>query len=82
MSQNPEYHHSDMIHRTIISSSDIIIFVVLTGNRRLNDLMESKRGKKKSSSSNSSEAPLVYKIEDVRPAGGIEKFRSAAYSNV
>ncbi|CAN1296155.1 hypothetical protein LINPERPRIM_LOCUS23050 [Linum perenne] len=47
--------------------------------------MESKGGKKKSSSSKSSlfyEAPLGYSIEDVRPNGGIKKFRSAAYSNV
>ncbi|QHO43829.1 uncharacterized protein DS421_5g166010 [Arachis hypogaea] len=49
--------------------------------------MESKGGKKKSSSSSSSkslfyEAPLGYSIEDVRPNGGIKKFRSAAYSNV
>lgn len=48
--------------------------------------MESKGGKKKSSSSSNSrihyEAPLDYIIEDVRPNGGIEKFRSAAYSNV
>ncbi|KAF2916256.1 hypothetical protein DAI22_09g104600 [Oryza sativa Japonica Group] len=44
--------------------------------------MESKGGKKKSSSSSSMyEAPLGYKIEDVRPAGGIKKFQSAAYSN-
>jgi S-adenosylmethionine decarboxylase len=55
--------------------------VILTG---LNDLMESKGGKKKSSSSKSLcyEAPLGYSIEDLRPAGGIKKFRSAAYSNV
>jgi S-adenosylmethionine decarboxylase len=59
--------------------------VILTG---LNDLMESKGGKNKSSSSSSSskslcyEAPLGYSIEDLRPAGGIKKFRSAAYSNV
>ncbi|RDX90779.1 hypothetical protein CR513_27324, partial [Mucuna pruriens] len=48
--------------------------------------MESKGGKKKSSSSSSKslfyEAPLGYSIEDVRPNGGIKKFRSAAYSNV
>ncbi|XP_021290437.1 S-adenosylmethionine decarboxylase proenzyme-like [Herrania umbratica] len=46
--------------------------------------MESKGGKKKSSSSKSLfyEAPLGYSIEDVRPHGGIKKFRSAAYSNV
>nr|AAB70462.1 unknown [Dianthus caryophyllus] len=48
--------------------------------------MESKGGKKKSSSSSSSStksffAPLGYSIEDVRPKGGIKKFRSAAYSN-
>ncbi|XP_011021157.1 PREDICTED: uncharacterized protein LOC105123318 [Populus euphratica] len=46
--------------------------------------MESKGGKKKSSSSSKSlfyEAPLGYSIEDLRPAGGIKKFRSAAYSN-
>ena len=49
--------------------------------------MESKSGKKKSSSSSNNnkihyEAPLGYIIEDVRPNGGIQKFRSAAYSNV
>lgn len=51
--------------------------------------METKGGKKKSNSSSSKsskrqqyEAPLGYIIEDVRPHGGIEKFRSAAYSNV
>ncbi|KAJ0965698.1 hypothetical protein J5N97_026836 [Dioscorea zingiberensis] len=46
-------------------------------------LMESKGGKKKSSSSSSLqyEVPLGYSIEDVRPNGGIKKFRSAAYSN-
>ncbi|KAK9750476.1 hypothetical protein RND81_02G200100 [Saponaria officinalis] len=44
--------------------------------------MESKGGKKKSSSSSKSFfAPLGYGIEDVRPKGGIKKFRSAAYSN-
>ncbi|KAI5352975.1 hypothetical protein L3X38_005867 [Prunus dulcis] len=49
----------------------------------LNDLMESKGGKKNSSSSKSLfyEAPLGYSIEDIRPNGGIKKFRSAAYSN-
>ena len=49
-------------------------------------VMESKGGKKKSSSSSNNslqyEAPLGYSIEDIRPNGGIEKFRSAAYSNV
>ncbi|PQQ00887.1 putative S-adenosylmethionine decarboxylase [Prunus yedoensis var. nudiflora] len=51
--------------------------------KKLNELMESKGGKKKSSSSKSLfyEAPLGYSIEDVRPHGGIKKFRSAAYSN-
>ncbi|KAL9339474.1 hypothetical protein Peur_068489 [Populus x canadensis] len=60
----------------------------VTGNHRgVNVVMETKGGKKKSSSSSSSnsvqyEVPLGYSIEDVRPNGGIEKFRSAAYSNV
>ncbi|KAA3471467.1 S-adenosylmethionine decarboxylase uORF [Gossypium australe] len=52
---------------------------------RLNDLMETKGGKKTKSNSSSKsffyEAPLGYSIEDVRPHGGIKKFRSAAYSN-
>jgi hypothetical protein len=46
--------------------------------------MESKGGKKKSSSSSNIkqyETPLGYSIEDLRPAGGIKKFQSAAYSN-
>ncbi|KAG2702596.1 hypothetical protein I3843_06G091000 [Carya illinoinensis] len=43
--------------------------------------MESKGGKKSSSKSLFYEAPLGYSIEDVRPNGGIRKFRSAAYSN-
>uniref|UniRef100_A0A3Q7FBS3 Uncharacterized protein n=4 Tax=Solanoideae TaxID=424551 RepID=A0A3Q7FBS3_SOLLC len=48
----------------------------------IHELMESKGGKKKSSSSSLCyEAPLGYTIEDVRPNGGIKKFRSAAYSN-
>lgn len=64
-------------------------FCPISVQERLNDLMESKGGKKKSSSSSSSssnsqfyEAPLGFIIEDVRPNGGIKKFRSAAYSNV
>lgn len=49
----------------------------------IDELMDSKGGKKKSSSSSLCyEAPLGYTIEDVRPNGGIKKFRSAAYSNV
>uniref|UniRef100_A0A7N0UL08 Uncharacterized protein n=1 Tax=Kalanchoe fedtschenkoi TaxID=63787 RepID=A0A7N0UL08_KALFE len=46
--------------------------------------MESEGSEDSSSSSLSSsfcEAPLVYCIEDVRPCGGIKKFRTAAYSN-
>ncbi|KAF3617911.1 S-adenosylmethionine decarboxylase proenzyme [Capsicum annuum] len=42
---------------------------------------ESKGGKKFSSKSSLYEALLGYSIEDVRPNGGIKKFRSAAYSN-
>ncbi|TYJ96391.1 S-adenosylmethionine decarboxylase proenzyme-like [Cucumis melo var. makuwa] len=56
--------------------------------RSVDVVMETKGGKKKSNSSSSKsskrqqyEAPLGYIIEDVRPHGGIEKFRSAAYSN-
>lgn len=45
--------------------------------------METKGGKKSSNSKSLFyEAPLGYSIEDVRPNGGIKKFRSAAYSNV
>ncbi|KAK4784401.1 hypothetical protein SAY86_018769 [Trapa natans] len=56
------------------------------GAGNTNGLMESKGGKKSSSSSGSNksllyEAPLGYSIEDVRPNGEFEKFRSAAYSN-
>lgn len=61
----------------------------LLQRRSVDVVMEAKGGKKKSSSSSSKsskrqqyEAPLGYIIEDVRPHGGIEKFRSAAYSNV
>ncbi|KAJ7552706.1 hypothetical protein O6H91_06G066000 [Diphasiastrum complanatum] len=44
--------------------------------------METKGGSRKSSCcSVQYESPLGYKIEDVRPHGGIEKFRCAAYSN-
>ena len=50
---------------------------------QLDELMESKSGNKKSSSKSLFyEAPLGYSIEDIRPNGGIKKFRSAAYSNV
>ncbi|KAG2273270.1 hypothetical protein Bca52824_067825 [Brassica carinata] len=45
-------------------------------------MMESKGGNKKSSSSSLFyEAPLGYSIEDVRPNGGIKKFKSSVYSN-
>lgn len=64
-----------------LRNTNISVPYVLTG---LNELMESKGGKKKSSSSSKSfyEAPLGYSIEDIRPNGGITKFKSAAYSNV
>ena len=68
----------------------ISVFLFSLQRRSVDVVMEAKGGKKKSSSSSSSksskrqqyEAPLGYIIEDVRPHGGIEKFRSAAYSNV
>ncbi|KAJ3677162.1 hypothetical protein LUZ60_002886 [Juncus effusus] len=45
--------------------------------------MESKGGKKSNNSNLIQyETPLGYSIEDLRPAGGIEKFQSVAYSNV
>lgn len=52
--------------------------------KSVNDIMmESKAGNKKSSNSSLFyEAPLGYSIEDVRPNGGIKKFKSADYSNV
>ncbi|TVU09591.1 hypothetical protein EJB05_43075, partial [Eragrostis curvula] len=59
---------------------DILVRYVATMNI-VDALMESKGGKKSSSSNRMYEAPLGYKIEDVRPAGGIKKFQSAAYSN-
>ncbi|KAK2450183.1 hypothetical protein QL285_009313 [Trifolium repens] len=51
--------------------------------KSVNELMESKCGKNKSSGSKSFlyEAPLDYIIEDVRPNGGLERFKSADYSN-
>uniref|UniRef100_A0A6N2M2H1 S-adenosylmethionine decarboxylase proenzyme n=2 Tax=Salix viminalis TaxID=40686 RepID=A0A6N2M2H1_SALVM len=59
--------------------------IPLSQDRGVNVVMETKGGKKKSSSSSSNsvqyEVPLGYSIEDIRPNGGIEKFRSAAYSN-
>ncbi|CAM9001993.1 unnamed protein product [Rhodiola kirilowii] len=63
----------------------LILFTLIV-SVKTNDLMESKGGEESSSSSSISkssfyEAPLGYIIEDVRPNGGIEKFRSAAYSN-
>ncbi|KAK6152702.1 hypothetical protein DH2020_012341 [Rehmannia glutinosa] len=63
---------------------DIPVFLIICLLGELNELMESKGGKKKSSSSKSLsyEAPLGYSIEDIRPHGGIKKFKFAAYSNV
>ncbi|KAH6759528.1 hypothetical protein C2S52_022950 [Perilla frutescens var. hirtella] len=43
--------------------------------------METKGGIGKKKWIEQYEAPLDYIIEDVRPNGGIQKFRSAAYSN-
>ncbi|KAM0064244.1 putative S-adenosyl-l-methionine decarboxylase leader peptide [Helianthus debilis subsp. tardiflorus] len=51
-------------------------------HEKLNVLMETKCGEKSSSSKSFYEAPLGYNIQDVRPNGGIKKFRSAAYSNL
>ncbi|KAJ7566020.1 hypothetical protein O6H91_02G085100 [Diphasiastrum complanatum] len=43
--------------------------------------MDAKGGDDDSSSSIRYEIPLGYVTEDVRPNGGIEKFRRAGYSN-
>ncbi|CAN6827802.1 unnamed protein product [Brassica oleracea] len=52
------------------------------GKKSVNEIMmESKAGNKKSKSSLFYEAPLGYSIEDVRPFGGIKKFKSSVYSN-
>jgi hypothetical protein len=63
----------------------IEIVMGVVGFRSVDVLMETKGSKKKSSSSSGSkqyEFPLGYVVEDIRPNGGIKKFRSAAYSNV
>ena len=63
----------------------IEIVMSVVGFRSVDVLMESKGSKKKSSSISGSkqyEVPLGYIIEDIRPNGGIKKFRLAAYSNV
>lgn len=46
--------------------------------------MEAKGGDKQISNLSAwqYESPLGYVVEDVRPLGGVEKFRTAAYSNV
>lgn len=69
----------------MLFGSAVNIAMLFVEQENLNVLMETKGGKKSSSSSSSRsfyEAPLGYSIEDVRPNGGIKKFRSAAYSNV
>ncbi|XP_026666325.2 S-adenosylmethionine decarboxylase proenzyme-like [Phoenix dactylifera] len=43
--------------------------------------MEAKHGDELSNKYLHYEAPLGYSIEDIRPHGGIKRFRSAAYSN-
>ncbi|KAE8037564.1 hypothetical protein FH972_010145 [Carpinus fangiana] len=56
----------------------------VVGVRSVDVLMETKGWTKKSSSISGSkqyEAPLGYVVEEIRPNGGIKKFRSAAYSN-
>jgi len=58
----------------------VVVVVVVAGY--LHVIMETKGGKKSKKSSIQYESPLGYVIEDVRPHGGSEKFRTAAYSNV
>jgi S-adenosylmethionine decarboxylase len=47
----------------------------------MHGIMETKGGRKSKESSIQYESPLGYVIEDVRPHGGSEKFRTAAYSD-
>jgi len=58
------------------------LFPWLVLTEYLHVIMETKGGKKSKKSSIQYESPLGYGIEDVRPHGGSEKFRTAAYSNV
>lgn len=44
--------------------------------------MEGKGGVTLNSTSWLYESPLDFTVEDMRPHGGVEKFRTAAYSNV
>jgi S-adenosylmethionine decarboxylase len=62
----------------------MLMLFVLSAMRAeyLHVIMETKGGKKSKKSSIQYESPLGYVIEDVRPHGGSEKFRTAAYSNV
>ncbi|KAK2983926.1 hypothetical protein RJ640_017847, partial [Escallonia rubra] len=74
-----------VFYRGFRRTGSIVLKRIRFNIAKLNVLMETKGGKKSSSSSSKSlfyEAPLGYSIEDVRPNGGIKKFRSAAYSNV
>eukprot|EP00850_Spirogloea_muscicola_P016938 SM000141S00882 [mRNA] locus=s141:291422:292006:+ [translate_table: standard] len=63
--------------------SDCLALPYNLQQQALNDIMESASSEKDSSSSSSMqyELPLGYVIEDVRPDGGVDIFRSAAYSN-
>ncbi|KAH0907276.1 hypothetical protein HID58_039103 [Brassica napus] len=77
--------HKEEIEKLQIEINIFIYIFVLWLQKSVNEIMmESKGGNKKSSSSSSLcyEAPLGYSIEDVRPNGGIKKFKSSVYSNV
>lgn len=49
---------------------------------RLDVLMDAKRGDRSGSNYSNYESPPVYNVEEIRPHGGIKRFRSAGYSNV
>lgn len=70
--------YGDAVYIFFLKLGGCVQFFCSTGHR-LNVMMETKGGKK--SNLLQYEAPLGYKIEDVRPHGGIEKFHSAAYFN-
>ncbi|KAF6169087.1 hypothetical protein GIB67_038584 [Kingdonia uniflora] len=73
-------HHGLSVVRQKLQQSKACEYAFQDG-ATLNVVMENKGCKKSSKSSLFYEAPLGYGIEDVRPYGGIKKFRSAAYSN-
>ncbi|URE22856.1 TBC [Musa troglodytarum] len=53
----------------------------LSSSGRLDVLMDAKPGDGSGSNYSNHESPLPYNVEEIRPHGGINRFRSAGYSN-